>query len=97
MTFRNLIIVIAGIMLVLFISCSNDEDMYPTEPNSATGVTDASGEVDLDLGSHIVTVSVVSESGSAVANITVTAYLLKEYLLAFAGGSESHYASFTLV
>ena len=94
---KKLMLVAAILSLLLATSCSKKESMFPSQPRSASGVTDASGEVDLDLVSHVVTVSVVNESGGAVGNISVSAYLLHDYLLAFAGGSSSYYANFTLV
>jgi len=94
---KKLLSISAILSLLIIASCSKKESMYPTQPRSASGVTDASGEVDLDLVSHIVTVSVVGEGGGALPNISVSAYLLHDYLLAFAGGGSSYYANFALV
>ncbi len=94
----NIWIVLAiVIMLILAMSCGDEESKFPTEPQSASGITNASGEVQLDLGSHIVTIETVNENGSAVSNMNVSAYLLQNFLSVYASGDDSYYPGFTYI
>ncbi|OQX92520.1 MAG: hypothetical protein B6D58_02500 [candidate division Zixibacteria bacterium 4484_95] len=94
MGIKRLVIGIAVIMLLLFVACSDDESVYPKERAVASGTTDSSGKVELDLGSHIITVSVINEAEAGLSDIPVTGYLLNDYFFAFTGGNESYYPGF---
>ena len=83
--------------LLLFLACGANDSPFPESPASATGTTDDNGDVELDLGSHIITVSVVDFIPTSISGISVTAHLLENYLYVFAAGNETFYSNFKLV
>jgi len=97
MSLRNWIILAASLALLAFSACSNQDTAYPEEPASATGVTDSAGEVELDFGSHIITVTVVDFIPQPIASISVTGHLLHDYLYIFAAGNDVFYANYKVI
>jgi hypothetical protein len=97
MNLRNWIILIVSVALLVFLACSNQDDPYPDEPASAGGITDSAGEVELDFGSHVITVSVVDFIPQPIATISVTGHLLKDYLYIFAAGNDEFYSNFKVI
>jgi hypothetical protein len=82
---------------MLIIGCGDEVNRFPNSPAMARGTTDASGEVTLDLGSHLITISVVNESGGTVGSMNVSAHLLKNYLAIFASGNSTYYPGYRFV
>jgi hypothetical protein len=93
----KLSIMLTAIALLFIAGCEEDESVYPTEPTAAMATTDASGEAELDFGSHLITVKAVDFIPQAISNITVIGYLLKDYLYIFAVGNDVFYSNHKLV
>lgn len=91
MHFNRLAIPTVAVVALLALTCGEEESKYPTVPGLASGTTDASGEVDLDLGSHLITVKTVNEASGAISGMNVTVYLLKDFVMVFAAGNDSYY------
>jgi len=94
---RGCITLFIGLTVMLFLACGADLSPYPDTPASATGTTDENGDVELNLGSHIITVHVVDFIPSTISGISVTAHLLKDYLYIYAAGNETFYSNYQLV
>jgi len=97
MSMRNWIILVVSSALLTFLACSGQDSAYPDEPASATGITDAAGQVELDMGSHIITVTVVDFIPMPIASISVTGHLLHDYFYIFAAGTDEFYSNFKVV
>ena len=82
---------------LLFGACAEEENPYPEEPASATGLTDAGGQALLNFGSHEITVTAIDIMDQPVAEITIMGHLFKDYLYLFAVGNDSWYSNHKLV
>lgn len=105
MNIKKWIVLIASILLVINLACSNSdndeetpESAYPTSKNFTEGYTDSTGVVQLDLTSHNVTVTVDNTESVELGGIYVAAFLLENYLFVFAGDTLSeYYPNFTFL
>ncbi|MCP4582559.1 MAG: hypothetical protein GY839_13200 [candidate division Zixibacteria bacterium] len=97
MRLRGCITLFISLTMLLFLACGEDDSPFPDSPASATGTTDNDGLAELDLGSHIITVSVVDFIPTTISGIAVTAHLLKDYLYVYAAGNDEFYSNFKLV
>ncbi len=94
MKIKKWLIFIAGLLLVLGLACGSDDDddsRFPTSRDSAEGLTDDNGTVQLDLGSHSVDVSITDDDSNPLSDITVNGFLLEEHLFVFASDTAGEY------
>lgn len=95
---KRWLLLFTSMLLIFNFACSGNEEedtpidsRYPTARNSANGITNSLGEVELDLTSHVVIITVTDTAGSELNNIGVSAYLLKDYLFIFASDTQNEY------
>ena len=88
-------LIMSSLLLILTSACGEDESPFPRQPMSASGITDSSGEIQLDLGSHLIKVTTVTESGNPVGSMNVSAYLLENFLAVFASGNDTYYPNYS--
>jgi len=105
MTIKRWLVFVVGVLFILNFACSSDDEedittdpRYPTARNSTCNPTDSLGEVELNLTTHIVSVTVVDTAGDGLSDVDVCAYLLQDYLFVFASDTyNEHYPNFTFI
>ena len=97
MNLRNVMVLLVAVLLALAIGCGGKKTVYPDSPATATGVSDAAGDADIEVGPFNVTVHVVDIYEQAVPGINVSVYLLKDHVMAIASDPNgSHYPNLEL-
>lgn len=98
MNYRSIAVILLAIMLAIATGCGGKKTVYPDNPATATGISDAEGHANIDVGPYTVIVNVVNIYEQAVAGINVSVYLLKDHLLAVAShASGSYYSNLGLI
>lgn len=93
MNYRSIAVILLAVMLVIATGCGGKKTVYPDNPATATGISDAEGHANIDVGPYTVVVNVVNIYEQAVAGINVSVYLLKDHLLAVASDANGNYYS----
>ena len=93
MNSRSIATILLAVMLAIATGCGGKKTVYPDGPATATGISDAAGAANIDVGPYNVIVNVVNIYEQPVAGINVSVYLLKDYLLAVASDANGNYYS----
>ncbi|MBD3168334.1 MAG: hypothetical protein GF307_02545 [candidate division Zixibacteria bacterium] len=94
MKIRKWTILIVLIWSFIIAGCGSNEsepdiERYPTAKQSSQGYTDSNGEIEFDMTSHDVDVTVTAKDGTALPGIFVKACLLQNYLYVYACDTSS--------
>lgn len=91
MNSKSIVALLLALMLVIAAGCGGKKTVYPDNPAAATGISDAEGNANIDVGPYNVIVNVVNIYEQPVAGINVSVYLLKDHLLAVASDANGNY------
>jgi len=96
MFFRNTVIILLVLSLAFVVGCSR-KTVYPDNPASATATTDADGIATVDVGPFKINILVQNTSEQPLSGMSATAFLLKDYLMAYAASpTGSYYSNVTI-
>ena len=93
MNFKSIVAILLAVMLAIATGCGGKKTVYPDSPATATGISDAEGAANIDVGPYNVIVNVVNIYEQPVAGINISVYLLKDHLLAVASDANGNYYS----
>ncbi len=85
------IVLIPVLLVVLLAGCGKDRVVKPDNPGSSSGISDANGNITMDVNPYTIKIRVENESAVPVPGISVSAYLLHEYLLTVAASVAGTY------